>query len=103
MWNSVVDDEVFVSAGDVFIADCENHRIQVFNRAGTFVRKFGGKSSNDGPCGIQLLMMKCLLVLVMYLLLIARIIESKYLIVPEHLSENLEVRVQMMDHVEFSC
>ena len=29
-------------AGDVFVADYSNHRVQVFNSAGVYLRQFGG-------------------------------------------------------------
>ena len=45
--------------GNRFISDSENHRIQIFDENGTFIRKFGseGKENGelDGPFGLGLL------------------------------------------------
>ena len=48
---------VAVSDGDeIVVADCNNHRVQVFDSNGTFLRSFGHKGENDGefnyPIGI---------------------------------------------------
>eukprot|EP01114_Cavostelium_apophysatum_P014823 TRINITY_DN3935_c0_g1_i1.p1 TRINITY_DN3935_c0_g1~~TRINITY_DN3935_c0_g1_i1.p1 ORF type:complete len:865 (+),score=193.23 TRINITY_DN3935_c0_g1_i1:94-2688(+) len=42
--------------GDIFVADTDNHRIQIFNSCGTFLNSFGSKGNGDGqlsaPSGI---------------------------------------------------
>ena len=51
----------FDSAGNVYmyvhVADCGNHRIQMFTAKGQFLRKFGSCGSGDGelnkPCSIS--------------------------------------------------
>ena len=50
---------VAVSDGDeIVVADCNNHRVQVFDSDGTFLRSFGHKGENDGefiyPTGIAI-------------------------------------------------
>ena len=50
---------VAVSGGDeIVVADCNNHRVQVFDSDGTFLRSFGHKGENDGefiyPTGIAI-------------------------------------------------
>ena len=50
---------VAVGAGDeIVVADCDNHRVQVFDSNGTFLRSFGRKGENDGefnyPAGIAI-------------------------------------------------
>lgn len=49
---------LLVDAENIFAADCENHRVQVFDREGRFVRKFGTYGSGDGqfsrPFGVAL-------------------------------------------------
>jgi DNA-binding beta-propeller fold protein YncE len=43
-------------SGNVYVADTNNHRVQVFTGTGTFVRKWGGTGTGDGqfnaPTGI---------------------------------------------------
>ncbi len=40
----------------IFVADCFNHRIQVFGIDGSFIRKWGSRGNGDGqfyyPCGV---------------------------------------------------
>ena len=47
---------VAVSAGEVFVADCGNDRIQVFRLDGTFVRTWGSQGAAQGqlnsPIGV---------------------------------------------------
>lgn len=49
-------DVAFDSTGNVYVADCNNNRIQVFTAEGQFVMKFGRYGSGDGeldqPIGI---------------------------------------------------
>ena len=50
---------VAVGAEDeMVVADCDNHRVQVFDSNGTFLRSFGRKGENDGefnyPAGIAI-------------------------------------------------
>ena len=48
-------DVAFDSAGNVYVADFDNHRIQVFTAEGQYLRQFGGEGSGDGelnPTGI---------------------------------------------------
>ena len=44
------------STGNVYVADTNNHRIQVFDTSGTFITKFGISGSGDGqfsaPVGV---------------------------------------------------
>ncbi len=44
------------STGNIYVADLGNHRIQVFNSGGSFLRRFGKKGSTPGtlyyPCGV---------------------------------------------------
>ena len=46
----------FDSTGNVYVADCNNNRIQVFTAEGQFVTKFGRYGSGDGeldqPIGV---------------------------------------------------
>ena len=34
--------------GEIIVADCYNHRVQVFAMDGTFIRSFGSKGTGDG-------------------------------------------------------
>ena len=47
----------FDPAGDVYVTDRYNHRVQVFSQNGTFLRTFGrcgsGPSELATPCGIH--------------------------------------------------
>jgi DNA-binding beta-propeller fold protein YncE len=47
-------DVAFDSAGNVYIADNENHRIQVFTKEGEYLRMFGDKSYLEYPTGISI-------------------------------------------------
>src|SRR5580698_19353 len=44
--------------GNLFVTDTNNHRIQVFDNKGQFIRKWGEKGKDEGqfnrPCGITL-------------------------------------------------
>src|SRR5690606_6623692 len=42
----------FDDAGNLYVADSNNHRIQVFTNQGVFVRQFGTRGS--GPCQFNL-------------------------------------------------
>ena len=37
----------FDSHGNIVVADCYNHRVQVFDRNGNFLSKFGEQGSRD--------------------------------------------------------
>ena len=47
-----------VAEDEMVVADCDNHRVQVFDSNGTFLRSFGRKGENDGefnyPAGIAI-------------------------------------------------
>jgi len=49
---------VAVSAGEIYVADTGNERVQVFTQDGTFLRTFGGAGAGDGkltePTGIAI-------------------------------------------------
>ncbi len=47
-------DVAFDSAGNVYIADNENHRIQVFTAEGEYLRMFGDRSNSRFPTGISI-------------------------------------------------
>ena len=51
-------DTAFDSAGNMYVTDSNNHRIQVFNPDGQFLRLFGNKGKGDGeldfPAGISI-------------------------------------------------
>lgn len=53
-----VKDVAFDSVGNVYVADNENHRIQVFNEDGHFLRQFGkygkGRGELKYPSGISI-------------------------------------------------
>ena len=36
------------NSDEIVVADCGNHRVQVFDSDGTFLRSFGHKGENDG-------------------------------------------------------
>jgi DNA-binding beta-propeller fold protein YncE len=44
--------------GDIYVADSNNHRIQVFDKHGIYVRKFGefgtGKGQLAFPCDLEI-------------------------------------------------
>lgn len=46
------------NSGNVYVSDCNNHRIQVFGRTGRFIRKWGSEGSGNGhldrPHGISM-------------------------------------------------
>ena len=37
-------------AGNVYVAETINHRVQVFDSNGRFLRKWGSEGSGDGQC-----------------------------------------------------
>jgi len=53
-----VSDVTIDSIGNMYVADVNNHRIQVFNSSGTLISKFGSNGTGDGqfqcPAGIAL-------------------------------------------------
>ena len=46
------DDLAVDQAGNIYIPDGSNHRVQVFNASGTYLRKFGEQGSSPASCSI---------------------------------------------------